>query len=153
MKKIIKYMLIIVAAFIVIAVILYGALIFFMAMMFSGGTTAEKRQDELGRTAQQQIINFYDKNNYYPKSLYDLPLSNDKDFVRLLENNHTFRYRTYDADKKSKSKYVFYWRGGAMQWTGYRCTNDELALSQKEHGVISTYTMPGGTVCTVTDLH
>ncbi len=153
MEKVIKYFFMIVAALIAIAAILYALFMLFIMMMFSGagGTTAENRQGELGHTAQKQIVTFYKKNGYYPKSLHDLPIYNDQDFVTLLQKNHIFRYSTYGADKKSK--YVFSWRGGAMNWTGYSCTNYKSKLSQKEYGVIRTYKMPGGTVCTVTDLH
>ena len=149
MKKVFKYFLMIVASLIAIATILYGVFILFIALMFSGGLEEEKRQDELGHTAQQQIVMFYNNHGYYPKSLHDLPLY--KDFATLLQKNNTFRYSSYGADKKSK--YVFSWRGGAMNWTGYSCTNYKSKLSQDQHGVVRTYEMPGGTVCTVTDLH
>ena len=151
MKKVIKYFFIIVAALIAIAVILYILFMLFIVMMSSGGTTAENRQDELGQTAQKQIVMFYKKNGYYPKSLQDLPVYNDPDFVTLLQKHHTFRYSTYGAEEKSD--YTFSWRGGAMNWSGFKCTSYKGNISQKEHGVIRTYTMPGGTVCTVTDLH
>lgn len=150
MKKIIKYFLMIVASLIAIATILYVVFILFIGLMFSGGSEEEKRQDELGHTAQQQIVTFYDKNGYYPKSLHDLPLYNDKDFATLLQEHDTFRYTSYYGDN---SKYVFSWRGGVMNWTGYRCTNDRSEISKKQVGVVRTYKMQGGTVCTVTDLH
>lgn len=145
LRKVIKYFFILVAALIVI----FSLLIF---LSFEGGnTTAENRQGELGQTAQKQIVMFYKKNGYYPKSLQDLPVYNDPDFVTLLQKHHTFRYRTYSTE--GKSKYEFSWRGDAMNWSGYRCTNYKGNVSQDHHGVVSTYTMPGGTVCTVTDLH
>jgi len=150
MKKVIKYFFMIVAALIAIATILYGLFMLFLMMMFSGGTTAEKRQDELGHTAQKQIVIYYNKHGHYPKSLRDLPASQDKDFTTLLQKYNTFQYTSYG---EKESKYVFSWRGGAMNWTGYSCTNDKLKLSQKQHGVVRTYKMLGGTVCTVTDLH
>lgn len=151
MKKVIKYFFMIVASLIAIATILYGVFILFIAMMFSGGSEAEKRQDELGHTAQKQIVMFYNNHGYYPKSLHDLPLYKDKDFATLLQKNNIFRYSSYGADEKSK--YIFSWRGGAMNWTGYRCTNDKSKISQEQYSVVRTYEMPDGTVCTVTDLH
>ena len=151
MKKVFTYFFMIVVSLIAIATILYGVFILFIALMFSGGSEEEKRQEELGHIAQQQIVMFYNNHGYYPNSLRDLPIYNNQDFATLLQKNHTFRYRSYGADEKSK--YIFSWRGGAMNWTGYSCTNYKSKLSQKQNGVIRTYKMPGGTVCTVTDLH
>ena len=150
MKKVIKYFFMIVAALIAISIILYALFILFLALMFSGGSEEEKRQDELGNTAQKQIVIFYHKNGYYPKSLHDLPVYNDKDFATLFQQKNTFRYTSYGGNY---SKYIFSWRGGAMNWTGYSCTNNKPESSPKQDGIVRTYTMPGGTVCTVTDLH
>ena len=150
MEKVIKYFFMMVAALIAIAIILYALFILFLALLFSGGSEEEKRQDELGHTAQRQIVTFYHQNGYYPKSLHDLPVYNDKDFVTLLQKNGNFRYTSY---RGVNPKYTFFWRGGAMNWTGYSCTNDISEPYTKQDGVVSTYTMPGGTVCTVTDLH
>lgn len=146
MKKVIKYFFMIVSVLITLTV----AVIFY-ALSEEVQTGAENRQEELGQTAQKQIVMFYKKNGYYPKSLQDLPIYNDPDFVTLLQKPHTFRYSTYGTDEKSK--YIFSWRGGAMNWTGYSCTNNKGKVSQEKYGVIRTYRMPGGTVCTVTDLH
>lgn len=150
MKKVIKYFFIIVASLIAIAIILYGLFIVFLGLMFSGGSEEEKRQDELGHTAQRQILTFYHKNGYYPKNLYDLPIYTDKDFATLLQKNGNFRYTSYGSNN---SKYIFSWRGGAMNWTGYSCTNEKSKSSQKQDGVVRAYPMAGGTVCTVIDLH
>ena len=150
MKKVIKYFFMIVGALIAIAIILYGLFILFLAILFSGSSEEGKRQDELGHTAQKQILTFYHKNGYYPKNLHDLPVYTDKDFATLLQKNGNFRYTSYGSNN---SKYIFFWRGGVMNWTGYSCTNDKLESSQKQDGVVRAYPMAGGTVCTVTDLH
>jgi len=138
----IKYFFMILATLFILATVLF----FFVVNGVENDSDTKK---ELADGAMQQIASFYTKNGHYPTSLQELPLYKNEEFAFHI-NKRSFQYSSYG---EKKSKYIFSWRGGTMDWTGYSCTNDTEKLSQKQNGVIRRYRMPGGTVCTVTDLH
>lgn len=140
MKKIIKYLFIIIAT-------LFLVVLFFMMALVGGGESDAK--EEFANGAISQITSFYDTNGHYPKSLRDVPIYKDKKFVTVIRNN-SFSYSSFAGEKPT---YVFSWRGGAMGWTGYRCTNDESTFDKNKNGTIRTHKRSDGSVCTVTDLH
>ena len=106
-------------------------------------------KEKFANKAMKQIISYYDTNGYYPKSLDEIPVYSDQKFVTYVQDN-TFEYSSYEGNIP---KFFFSWRGGAMNWTAYRCTNDKSDIPPKHDGIIRTYKISGGTVCTVTDLH
>ena len=155
MKKVIKYFFIILAVLIALPAILYGAddpiaekQIYGLA---SPKERSQFRQEIFAKKAQEQIVMFYKKNGYYPKSLQDLPVYNNPEFVTLLQKEDALKYDSYGAEKKSK--YVFSWRGNGRSWSSFRCTNDDSVLYQIHHYMeIRIFKMTGGTVCIVSYL-
>ena len=142
MKKIIKYFFIILATLFIFAA-------FSLMLILNEVDDDSDNKEELAASAMMQIASYYDKNGYYPKSLQELPLYSSNEFANHVKKR-SFQYASYGGDKP---KYVFSWRGGAMNWTGYRCTNDKSVLSKEQYGVIRTYQRADGAVCTVRDLH
>ena len=140
MKKSIKYFFIIIAIFLIV-------IIFLIALLVDGNKSSSK--EEFANRAINQITSFYNKNGYYPKTIRDIPIHSEHEFAQYARNN-TFLYSSFDVDKP---KYIFSWRGGAMDWTQYRCTNDESTFDKNKDTVIRTYKRADGTICMVTDLH
>jgi len=105
------------------------------------------RREALTNDAMMQIAAYHDKNGHYPKNLQNLPIYHNKKFVNYL-NKHEFTYYS------SGTNYSFSWRGGAMNWTGYSCTNFKGKPHKYEtSNIIRTYHKVDGVICTVTDLH
>lgn len=142
MKKVIKF-------FFITLLTLFVLLLVFIMIVANGGEEGSDNKEELADKAMMQITAYHHTNGHYPKSLGEIPIYADPQFITYVKNN-TFKYSLYDGDIP---KYVFSWRDGAMNWTGYRCTNDKSELSQKQNGVVRVYTRPDGVVCTVSDLH
>lgn len=142
MKQIIKYFFMILATLFILAIVL----LFFSTNGVENDSNTKK---ELADRAMQQIGFFYNKNGYYPKSLQKIPLYKNEEFVSHV-NKRSFQYSAYGEDN---SIYIFSWRGGAFDWTGYSCTNDKIKHSKNEMGIVRTYQRANGTVCTVRDLH
>lgn len=140
MKKVIKY------SFITL-LILVILLIVFILFNVNSMNAKTKTGKDYAQAVVQQISAYNTTHGYYPKGLNDLEVFNDPEFTTYV-NDHSFRYSTYSKDGP---KYVLSWRAGAMNWTGYRCTND--ALVQKDHNVVRTYRMTDNVVCSVSDLH
>jgi len=142
MTKIIKYFFMILATLIILVL----ALLF---IILNGVDNDSDTKKELANSTMQQIASFCIKNGHYPKSLQELPIYQNEEFV-LHVNKRSFQYSSYG---ENKSKYIFSWRGGAMDWAGYSCTNDKARYNKNKQGVVQTYPAANGTICTVTDLH
>ncbi len=134
MKKAIKYIFIVLISFVILFMML---------------GKEDNKVDVWADKAMTEITSYYNNNGYYPKNLQDLPLYSNQEFVSQIQNN-TFKYSSYGGDKP---KYVFFWRGGAMGWSGHRCTNDESMLNEKQEGLIRIERRADGVVCAITDLH
>ena len=139
-KKFIKYL------FITIVTLFLIVVVFIMA--FVGGDESDTKED-FGNGAINEITSFYNTNGHYPKSLHDLPIYKNQEFLTHIKNN-AFSYSSLAGEKPT---YIFSWRAGAMNWTGYSCTNDESTFNKNNNGVIRTYKRPDGSICRVTDLH
>lgn len=142
MRKVIKYF------FITLLVLI---ILFIVFILFSVNSMNEKTSNgkEYAYTVANQITVYYTTHGDYPKRLNDLEVFSDPEFASYV-NEHDFRYSTYS---NNGVKYVLSWRAGAMNWTGYRCTNDALDAAQKDHNVIRTYKMNDEVICSVSDLH
>ncbi len=107
-------------------------------------------KSSLADTTMNQLALYYKKNKQYPKSLSELSISSNPEFVTYSKNaTHGFRYSTYDNDRVI---YSLSWRDGFANWTEYSCTNAPSPSADQDE-VIQTYTKPGGILCTVRDLH
>ncbi len=107
-------------------------------------------KSSLADTTMNQLALFYKKNRQYPKSLNELPIYSNPEFVTYSKNaTYGFRYSTYDNDRVI---YSLSWRDGFANWTEYSCTNAP-SPSADQYEVIQTYSKPGEVVCTVRDLH
>ena len=151
MKKAIKYLFIALVVGAIIYAILFAFLFFVVGSSLAEGDRKNADKDKLAYSAMDQIALYYNKNGYYPKALSELPIYSNPEFATYAkEERNVFRYYTYGDDR---SKYSFSWNGGAMNWTGYSCTNYKPSASKNQNGVIRTYPRPDGVICTVTDLH
>ena len=119
MRQIIKYFFMILGTLFILVTVL----LFFIANGVDNDSDTKK---ELANDAMQQIASFYTKNGYYPKNLQELPLYKNEKFA-IHVNKRSFQYSSYGEDK---SEYIFSWRGGAMDWTGYSCTNNKTKHSK-----------------------
>ncbi len=142
MRKAIKYFFMTLGALFILATVL----LFFIG---NGVGDDSDNKEELANSAMLQLASFYAKNGYYPKSLQELPLYKNEEFV-IHVNKRSFQYSSYG---EKRSKYSFSWRGGAMDWTGYSCTNDKIKQGKNGMGIIRTYQRANDIVCTVRDLH
>lgn len=151
MKKIIKYFIITFVVGAVIYVIFAVGIFFLVGLKLAEGDKKNVYKSELAYSAMDQIELYYKKNGYYPKDLNELPIYSNPEFaIYAKEEVNTFHYHTYGNDR---SKYSFSWNAGAMNWTGYRCTNYKPDSSKNQDGVIRTYSRQGGVICTEIDLH
>lgn len=119
--------------------------------MFSVNSMNEKTNTgkDYAHTVVNEVSMYYTTQGEYPKRLNDLEVYDDPEFASYVKA-HSFRYSTH---YNNGPKYVLSWRAGPMNWTGYRCTNDTLELSQKDQQVVRTYRMTGEVICSVSDLH
>lgn len=140
MKKLVKRFFSMIAIFLVV-------IVFLILLLVDGDESSSK--EEYANKAMNQITSFYNKNAYYPKSLRDIPIYSEQEFATYVKNN-TFLYSSFDVDKPT---YILSWKGGAMDWTGYSCTNNKSILGKNQNTVIGTYKRADGVVCTVSDLH
>jgi len=147
-KKIIKYSLITLITLAILSVITLAIIFFIIFYRFADADQKESDiRDRLSNEALSQIITYHDKNGHYPKNLENLPIYRNKKFVEYIDKRE-FNYYASDTN------YSFSWRGGAMNWTGYSCTNFKAKFHKYgEQNIIFTYPRPDGVVCTVTDLH
>ena len=143
-KRIVKYLLITILSLVILAVIL----LFVIFYKFASGDKEESDiRAKLSNEALNEIIAYHDKNGRYPKNLEKLPVYKNKKFVEYIDKRE-FNYYASDTN------YSFSWRGGAMNWTGYSCSNLKGKHHQfGEENIIQTSHRPDGVVCTVTDLH
>lgn len=142
MKKFIKYFFIIVGLLLVLLVLL---IVVFANLVEDDSSTKEDFSHEV----VSQLAYIYRTKGHYPKSLEELPLYADEAFRTYTQNNGFH----YSLQGNKSSTYVLSWRGGAMGWTGYHCTNDTSDIAPEHDGIVRTYSMPHGVMCTVTDLH
>lgn len=142
MKKIIKYF------FITLGLLLISLVLAIVVFVSMAGSDSQTKKD-FSPEVMSQLAYIYKTKGYYPKSLEEIPLSSDKTF-RAYVKESSFHYSIHN---NNVSKYTISWRGGAMGWTGYRCTNDTSDIPPEHDGVVRTYDMPNGVVCTVTNLH
>lgn len=142
MKKTIKYTLITLST-------LFILIVFVLPMLIGGTGKDSNTNDKFADTAIYQISSYYFKNGYYPQTLEELPLYSNQEFISYIQSNR-LKYNSYGVKKE---KYVFSWIGGAMNWTGYSCTNDKYRKSKQQETIVRSYILPDGSVCTVTDLH
>ncbi len=146
MGKIIKYFFILLLS--LVGFFIIAAFVVLVEFAKNDGDEADKVA-ALSDSTMTQIMTYYQNNGSYPKSLQDLPIHNNKEFIEN-QKKQQFHYYSYG---ENRSKYVFSWIGGAMNWSGYSCTNDISGSAKDAYGIVGTYTMPNETVCTITDLH
>ena len=146
MEKAIKYVFMTLVSLVVLFIV-----VLFVGVLFISGESKniDDNKREFATEALVQIVSYSNENGHYPETLKDLPLYSDQKFKKYV-NDLTFRY---DSQVTDKSNFVLYWRDGAMDWTGNRCSNDRLLLSEDLKSAIRTDNRPGGIVCVVTDLH
>ncbi len=162
MKKAIKYILLLFKVLVGIIIITVFA-IFILAWIidkdshesYENGHYGGRYDNRSGlaQSTMKQLKSYHEKNGHYPKNLKALPIYKDKELVYYIKKDHTFSYASYG---ENHSKYTFYWRDGAMNWTGNTCSNSlekpQGDTYQGSNIVHSFYTFDG-TVCITTDLH
>jgi hypothetical protein len=146
MKKVIKYFFIILLSLVILFII--TAFVFLVVLVKRDGDEADKVA-ALSDTTMTQIMTYYQNNGSYPKSLQNIPIHNSKEFIQN-QKKQQFYYHSYG---ENRSKYIFSWIGGAMNWSGYNCTNDKSRFTKKVDGLVMVYPMPNGTLCRIIDLH
>lgn len=68
------------------------AIIVFVTLVSNAENEEINKKDYFTNSAMLSISSYYTKNGYYPKSLNELPIYSNKEFVDYLHNNTFYHY-------------------------------------------------------------